>query len=159
MRRRRTKTMKQTTNDAHEQELEQLRLKEALHPHVKVFVNLFYELMAINEYLLPHVEDGLKLLQKGFRFNDKKIFGEIVRHATEIRKLNDRLNEPFWENLPSVHHTMMRRDANDIVRVLLLIIDRVGSDPLKFAQLEEWLQMMPSTNLISDDILDRFHLQ
>lgn len=129
------------------------------YPEVKVFVNVFYELASINEYLLPHVEEGLKKLNKNFRFTDKQRMQRILALMTDIRKINDQMTAPFWESLPSATHTMMRRDANDIVRLLLYIIDRCGSDSLKFWQVEEWVKAMPSKGVIQDDIIEQFRLR
>lgn len=145
--------MKQEEKQKHYEEV------DAQHPEVKVFVNLFYEFASINEYLLPHAEEGLKYYNKAYKFDDKKRYSRICSLMAEIRRVNDEMKQPLWDQLPTATHTLMRKDANDMARILLLIVDRVGCDPTKFAMLEEWLRMMPSGGFVSDEIIDRFILR
>lgn len=142
-----------------EEAIEKAKQADALHPEIKVFVNLFYELQAISGYLLPNAEEGLKKISQRFKFSDRQKFNRIIELMDAIRRINADMIEPFWQDLPSGSYDLMRRDANDITRIILLVIDRVGYDSNKFAQLENWIAAMPSSGFVSDEIVDLFRLR
>lgn len=147
--------MKKNNDEA----IEKAKQADALYPEIKVFVNLFYEIQSISGYIVPNVENGLKKISPRFRFQDKQRFNRIIEHLDAIRRLNEEMIEPFWQSLPSGTYDLMRRDANDITRIILLVIDRVGYDSNKFAQLENWIAAMPSSGFVSDDIVNLFRLR
>ncbi|MCQ2348964.1 MAG: hypothetical protein MJZ98_00625 [Paludibacteraceae bacterium] len=154
-----SKNKKVLTQEQKEEELERLKQLDEIYPEVKVFVNLFYEIQSIAGFILPNAEKGLKKFNRQFQFEDKRKYTRIVDLLDQIRIINESMTKSFWDELPSKEHDMMRREANDVTRLLMLIIDRCGYDKLKFAQIESWISNMPSQGFISDDTIEQFRLR
>lgn len=141
------------------QSTEKLERLDELYPHVKIFMNVFYELVSIQGFLLPILENDIKLLKREFSQTDKFLFERIVQRMTEIRKINERMNESFFDGLIGESFDVMHENANTITRFVLLILDRVAIDKDKRQWLEKTLREMPSNGFITDEILNKFYLK
>ena len=138
--------------------MERMLAVDEQYPWVKVFVNLFYEMINIQGFIIPRVETGLKKYKMCFNFEDKKKFNDICRLFTDIRKRNDEMNEPLF-TMGSSAFSDMRQDANDLTRMLLLLQDRCGMDKSRWNFLENYVRTMPSCGIVSDEIIDQFRVR
>ena len=141
-----------------EKEMERMLAIDEQFPHVKVFVNIFYELVSIQGFILSDVEKGLEKYKTCFNFEDKKKFTEIQRLFDAIIKRNDEMNCMLF-TMNREDCTNMRSDANDLIRMILLLNDRCGLDRSRWNFFENYVRTMPSSGMVSDDIIDRFHLR
>lgn len=141
-----------------DEEMKKLEEIDKKYPHIKILVNLFYEMTVIQAFMLPMIESGLKKYNKMFSFSDKKNFKEIQRLFDAIIKRNDEMIEPFF-SLPRDTFKELQKNANDMTRMILLLLDRCGYDKSRWNFLENYVQQMPSSGFIKDDILENFHLR
>lgn len=149
---------KMTQSEIGSARAERLQLVEKF-AHVRMFTNIFYELVSIQGFIIPTIEKDAELIACEFSQFDKKCFNEIVKKIHEIRYWNDRMNEPFYDSMNSSDFDEMRRNANVLVRFISLFLSRCALDPEKVQFIERIMRNMPSNGIISDEIIDKFTLR
>ena len=127
-------------------------------PHFKVMVNIFYELVNIQSHILYLITKDMEYIRYGATFNDKKLTEKICSLFKEIRDINDEMSESLWDGMDKKVWEELRKESNDILRIIALGCDRCLREDFKWSMIEEFIKTMPSKGLFSDDIVEQFRL-
>lgn len=128
-------------------------------PHFKVLVNIFYELVSIQFHLLSLIVNNFEYIRYGEEFQDKKRMNKIGELFKEIKSINERMNEPFWDSLDGKIFDELRRESNDVLRIIALGCDRCLRESFKWDMIEEFIKTMPSKGLFDDQFVEQFRLR
>lgn len=127
-------------------------------PHFKVFVNIFYELVNIQCHILDLITKDMEYIRYGAEFQDKKNISKIVELFDEIKSINDKMSESLWDGMDKKVWEELRKESNDVLRIIALGCDRCLREDFKWSMIEEFIKTMPSKGLFSDDIVEQFRL-
>lgn len=82
--------------------------------------------------------------------------GELLK---EIKSINERMNEPFWDSLDGKIFDELRRESNDVLRIITLGCDRCLRESFKWDMIEEFIKTMPSKGLFEDQFVEQFRMR
>lgn len=121
-------------------------------------VNLYYVLSECMGMLYDDIERGLeadhKKMRQDFKNNHRKMMDgfKMMKRAIEKNSRDiDSLDAKNWDALHS--------DANDFMRIIMLVVDRSGADRKRNLMIENAIRRMKSQGVYKPEYIEKFRLR
>lgn len=124
-----------------------------------VETNLLFNLLRMSEILMSDIDRRFQL--KGARFSQskKRTYGMFMDNIRKALDWFDKTMEgDYWEGAKGKSCTFdkMRFEANELIQLLLLYIDRVSLKGENYLKIFEYIQSLESCNIVSEENLQWF---
>lgn len=125
-----------------------------------VETNMLFNLIRMAEILMADIERRFHL--KGGRFiqQKKRNYTEFINRVHQALNWFDRaIADDYWIGADgqSYHYDKMRFEANELIRLNLLYVDRVSLNADNFEKVFEYIKSLPSCGVIDDKDLEYFN--
>lgn len=133
-------------------------------------VNALYMLQQATALLLSDIERRFKIRGAVFNREKKQLFNRFlnhVKHACVIddQLLSDDINRAAYNEAKKDNGTWVkniddwRKEANELVRLLLLYCDKTATSEENSKQIFELLQRMEGEGIVTDKLLSNFYMK
>lgn len=123
-------------------------------------IHMMYDLARAAEILIYDIDRRLR--QKGHCFcrEKKRQFNMITHNIEGAMKNYDKLEEDFIvAGLSAERYDLMRVEANELIRLVLLYADRTAKSEENFNKIFDFIKSLPGEGLVTDEVLNRFYLK
>lgn len=121
--------------------------------------NLIYNLLRMVDILTIEVEESFK--RTGGRFSKQKKANYkryITLQEQAIKWFEKNIEDDYWEgaNHQPKKFDQMRGEANELLQLILLYIDRQASSPEAHYQIFKYIRSLPSLGFVKEEDLESF---
>lgn len=125
-----------------------------------VETNLLFNLMRMQEILM--IDICRQFEEKGARFSQKKKQNYnkfIVKIKEALKYFDDAIEGDFMQSVNGdwYQYDKMRFEANELIRLLLLYIDRVSLEPDNYPKIFRYIRSLKSCGVVTEEDLDFFY--
>ena len=122
-------------------------------------VNLMFNCLRIIDTLTYDIDRRFAANGARFSHTKKKLYNEYMKKIHEAQAFWERTMEnEYWEG--SYHdvftYDKMRFEANELIQLLLLFIDRVALNPENCQSIFKHIRSLPSPGIIDEEDLEFF---
>ena len=136
------------------------RIKSVKIPEIIDFeANTLYIIARAMEILIYDIDKRLNYHRRRFDEDKRKLFAHITDYIDKLKEKFDKLEKDYTYNLNTTDYDTMNRDANELVRLILLYGDKCSCDRENSEDLFQLLKFMSGKNVVKDDDLKRFYLK
>lgn len=145
--------------DAFEKKVEEGKKEESyrVSRFTNIQTNLMYILMRSVEILIYNIDKGLRYERRSFSEKKRKQLMEISSLIGRLKDEFDRLEKDYTDTLTVEGLDILRRDANEHLRLMLLYIDRCSTDKDNSDALFKFLRSLKSDGIIGEEELNNFY--
>lgn len=120
--------------------------------------NLYYVLSECMGMLYDDIERGLeadhKKMRQDFKLNHRKMMDGLRMMKRAIDK-----NSRDIDSLDAKNWDALHQDANDFMRIILLVVDRSGADRKRNLMIENAIRRMKSQDIYEPEYIERFRMK
>lgn len=120
--------------------------------------NLYYVLSECMGMLYDDIERGLeadhKKMRQDFKLNHRKMMDGLRMMKRAIDK-----NSRDIDSLDAKNWDVLHQDANDFMRIILLVVDRSGADRKRNLMIENAIRRMKSQDIYEPEYIERFRMK
>lgn len=119
--------------------------------------NLYYVLSECIGMLYDDIERGLeadhKKMRQDFKLNHRKMMDGFKMMKRAIDK-----NSRDIDSLDAKNWDALHQDANDFMRIILLVVDRSGADRNRNLMIENSIRRMKSQDIYEPEYIEKFRM-
>lgn len=120
--------------------------------------NLYFVLSECVSMLYDDIEKALeadkKQMRQEFKMNHRKMMDGLKMMKYSLDRNSETLNILNGENWDALHS-----DANDIMRIILLVVDRTGKDRKRNLMIENAIRRMKSQGIYKPEYIEKFRMR
>lgn len=120
--------------------------------------NLYYVLSECMGMLYDDIERGMeadhKKMRQDFKLNHRKMMDGLRMMKRAIDK-----NSRDIDSLDAKNWDALHQDANDFMRIILLVVDRSGADRKRNLMIENAIRRMKSQDIYEPEYIERFRMK
>lgn len=120
--------------------------------------NLYYVLSECMGMLYDDIERGLeadhKKMRQDFKLNHRKMMDGAKMMKRAMDKNSNDLNTLDAKNWDALH-----QDANDMMRIIMLVVDRSGADRKRNLMIENAIRRMKSQDIYEPEYIEKFRMK
>lgn len=135
----------------------------ALKQDEQVLTNLLFDFAMSTDIVVRYLEQIFGSRNRYMSHQYKRAFNEMVRGLKMVKFNYDKAFEPAiteqFEHGGIKAYDQIRKDANYIIRLLLLITDRSADNPQMLEKIEQFLKDLPSSNYVPENVFDNFKMR
>lgn len=135
----------------------------ALKQDEQVLTNLLFDFAMSTDIVVRYLEQIFGSRNRHMSHQYKRAFNEMVRGLKMVKFNYDKAFEPAiieqFEHGGSKAYDQIRKDANCIIRLLLLITDRSVDNPQMLEKIEQLLKDLPSSNYVPENVFENFKMK
>lgn len=122
--------------------------------------NMLFNLMRMSEILM--IDICRRFEAKGSRFQQKKKqnYNKFIAKVNEaLRWFDEAMEDDYIEgaNGSTYQYDKMRFEANELIRLLLLYVDRVSLNPDNYPRIFQYIRSLESCQVVKEEDLDWFY--
>ena len=122
--------------------------------------NMLFNLMRMSEILM--IDICRRFEAKGSRFQQKKKqnYNKFIAKVNEaLRWFDEAMEDDYIEgaNGSIYQYDKMRFEANELIRLLLLYVDRVSLNPDNYPLIFQYIRSLESCQVVKEEDLDWFY--
>lgn len=122
--------------------------------------NMLFNLMRMSEILM--IDICRRFEAKGSRFQQKKKqnYNKFIAKVNEaLRWFDEAMEDDYIEgaNGSNFQYDKMRFEANELIRLLLLYVDRVSLNPDNYPLIFQYIRSLKSCGVVKEEDLDWFY--
>lgn len=120
--------------------------------------NLYFVLSECVSMLYDDIEKGLeadkKQMRQDFKLNHKRMMDGLKMMKYSLDKNSETLNILNGKNWDALHS-----DANDFMRIIMLVVDRSGADRNRNLMIENSIRRMKSQGVYKPEYIEKFRMK
>lgn len=122
--------------------------------------NMLFNLMRMSEILM--IDICRRFEAKGSRFQQKKKqnYNKFIAKVNDaLRWFDEAMEDDYIEgaNGSTFQYDKMRFEANELIRLLLLYVDRVSLNPDNYPKIFQYIRSLESCQVVKEEDLDWFY--
>ena len=122
--------------------------------------NMLFNLMRMSEILMTDI--CRRFEAKGSRFQQKKKqnYNKFIAKVNDaLRWFDETMEDDYIEgaNGSTFQYDKMRFEANELIRLLLLYVDRVSLNPDNYHRIFQYIRSLESCQVVKEEDLDWFY--
>lgn len=124
-----------------------------------VETNLLFNLINMADILLNDIDRRFRAEGARFCQQKKQNYNKFINKAREaIKWFDEAIADDYWEGAENVSYSYdkMRFEANELIRLNLLYIDRVALNPGNFQLIFDHINSLKSCGIVSQEDLSHF---
>ncbi len=120
-------------------------------------VNAMYVMARALEKMVYDIDLNMKKYKHHFSEDKAKTFARMVAYISKAQEEFDELEKDYTKNLDDKEYSLMNRDAQELVRLVLLFGDKCSRDKENNDNLFKYLRSMTGEEIVKEEDLERFY--